>query len=220
MSMFAQVQSSSGQANNVGLYEEVKLYRTAREREKYDNMADLYAVINTLQSLEKAYIRDAILPKEYTAACSRLLVQFKAAFRQIQSEFPTIEDFLKKYRLDCPAALERIKEDRPITIKDDKGNTSKCIADIVSLFITVMDKLRLEIRAMDEIQPDLRELMETMTRLSILPWDFEGKKKVETWLDTLSAMQASEELNDGQVRQMLFDLESAYNAFNRVLHDH
>lgn len=35
--------------------------------------------------------------------------------------------------MDCPAALERIKEDRPITIKDDKGNTSKCIADIVSV---------------------------------------------------------------------------------------
>jgi len=29
---------------------------------------------------------------------------------------------MRKYRLDCPAALERIKEDRPITIKDDKGN--------------------------------------------------------------------------------------------------
>ena len=28
-------------------------------------MADLYAVINTLQSLEKAYIRDAVLAKEY-----------------------------------------------------------------------------------------------------------------------------------------------------------
>jgi len=29
--------------------------------------------------------------------------------------------------------MARIKEDRPITIKDDKGNTSKCIADIVSV---------------------------------------------------------------------------------------
>ncbi|XP_041358024.1 vacuolar protein sorting-associated protein 28 homolog [Gigantopelta aegis] len=222
--MFAQVQSSNISAasstNNVGLYEEVKLYKTAREREKYDNMADLYALINTLQSLEKAYIKDAILAKEYTAACSKLLVQYKAAFKQVQSEFHTIEEFMKKYRLDCPAALERIKEDRPITIKDDKGNTSKCIADIVSLFITVMDKLRLEIRAMDEIHPDLRDLMETMNRLSILPRDFEGRQKVKKWLDTLSSMKASEELDDGQVRQMLFDLESSYNAFNQVLHDH
>ena len=38
-------------------------------------------------------------------------------------------------------------------------------------------------------------------------------------LDTLGSMQASEELDDGQVRQMLFDLESSYNAFNNVLHN-
>ncbi|XP_009458851.1 PREDICTED: vacuolar protein sorting-associated protein 28 homolog [Nipponia nippon] len=120
--------------------------------------------------------------------------------------------------LDCPLAMERIKEDRPITIKDDKGNLNRCIADIVSLFITVMDKLRLEIRAMDEIQPDLRELMETMNRMSHLPPDFEGRQKVNQWLQTLSGMSASDELDDSQVRQMLFDLESAYNAFNRFLH--
>lgn len=41
-------------------------------------------------------------------------------------------------QLDCPAALDRIREDRPITIKDDKGNTSKCIADIVSVSCTVL----------------------------------------------------------------------------------
>ncbi|CAG2193901.1 vacuolar protein sorting-associated protein 28 homolog isoform X1 [Mytilus edulis] len=219
--MFAQVPPNhQASSNNSALYEEVKLYRTARDREKYDNMADLYAVINTLQSIEKAYIKDAIQAKEYTAACSKLLVQYKIAFKQVQSEFKTVEEFMKKYRLDCPAALERIKEDRPITIKDDKGNTSRCIADIVSLFITVMDKLRLEIRAMDEIHPDLRELNETMNRLSILPENFEGRDKVKKWLDTLSGMSAHEELDDGQVRQMLFDLDSAYNAFNRNLHDH
>jgi hypothetical protein len=43
------------------------------------------------------------------------------------------EIFVMSLQLNCPAALERIKEDRPITIKDDKGNTSKCIADIVSV---------------------------------------------------------------------------------------
>lgn len=31
--------------------------------------------------------------------------------------------------------MERIKEDRPITIKDDKGNLNRCIADIVSVCI-------------------------------------------------------------------------------------
>ncbi|XP_043546915.1 vacuolar protein sorting-associated protein 28 homolog isoform X3 [Chiloscyllium plagiosum] len=208
-----------GQGNKPELYEEVKLYKNAREREKYDNMAELFAVVKTLQALEKTYIKDCVTPTEYTAACSRLLVQYKAAFKQVQgSDISTIDEFCRRYRLDCPLAMERIKEDRPITIKDDKGNLNRCIADIVSLFITVMDKLRLEIRAMDEIQPDLRELMETMNRMSNLPADFEGKEKVGQWLQKLSGMSASDELDDTQVRQMLFDLESAYNSFNRFLH--
>ena len=201
------------------LYEEVKLFRQAREREKYENMADLFALVSTLQNLEKAYIRDCVTPQEYTAACSKLLVQYKIAFKLIQGdEFPSIDTFVKKYRLDCPAALERIREDRPITIKDDKGNTSKCIADIVSLFITIMDKLRLGIKAMDELHPELRDLVDTMNRLSIIPENFEGKTKVKTWLETLNTMQASDELSDDQVRQFLFDLESAYSAFNNLLH--
>lgn len=38
-------------------------------------------------------------------------------------------------------------------------------------------------------------------------------------LQTLEGMQASDELSDAQVRQMLFDLDSAYNDFNRFLHN-
>lgn len=36
-------------------------------------------------------------------------------------------------QMNCPAAMERIREDKPITIRDDKGNTSRCIAEIVSV---------------------------------------------------------------------------------------
>jgi ESCRT-I complex subunit VPS28 len=199
--------------------EEVKLYRNPRERERYDNQAELFAVINTLQCLEKAYIKDSVPAKEYTAHCSKLLVQYKAAFKQVQSEeFPTVESFMAKYRLDCPAALERIKEERPITIKDDKGNTSKLIAETVALFITIMDKLRLEIRSMDELYTDLKDLADGLGRLSLLPADFEGKARVAKWLAVLGEMSASDELTETQARQMLFDLESSYGAFNKVLH--
>jgi len=205
--------------NRSELFEEIRLYRTAREREHYDNMADLYSVINTLNCLEKAYIKDSVTAKEYTAACSKLLVQYNVAFSQVKDEFPTIESFMNKFRFDCTAAMERIREGRPITIKDDKGNTSKCIADIVSLFITITDRLRLNIKSMDELQPDLRDLYETMNRLTLVPQEFEGKIKIKDWLDTMSAMRASDELSEAQVRQLIFDIESSYNSFNKLLHN-
>ena len=182
--------------------------------------SELFAVINTLQNLEKAYIKDLVPAAEYTSQCSKLLVQYKAAFRQVQGrEFPDVETFMRKYRLDCPAALERIREQRPISIKDDKGNKSKTIAETVALFITIMDKLRLGIKSMDELYADIKDLSDSLDRLSDLPPDFEGKARVSKWLTTLSGMGAAEELDDAQVRQMTFDLESVYSEFQKTLHD-
>ena len=35
----------------------------------------------------------------YTAACSKILVQYKVAFKQVQKDFPTVEAFMKTYRV-------------------------------------------------------------------------------------------------------------------------
>ena len=51
------------EGNRPELMEEIKLYRNPREREKMDNLAELFAVINTLQYLEKAYIKDSVQAK-------------------------------------------------------------------------------------------------------------------------------------------------------------
>ena len=83
-----------------------------------------------------------------------------------------------------------------------------------------MDKVRLGMKAVDELQEDVKDLLVAMTRLNtIIPPDFEGKAKVQTWIDTFKSMSASEELNDDQARQLTHDLETSYNAFNRLLHE-
>ena len=223
--VFASVGSHSQTASGVApgadlsqkLSQEVRLYENAREREEIDNRANVFALIQTIQALEKAYLKDAVSPSEYASQCSILLAQYTAAFKLVREKFPSVEDFMTRYLLDCPAALERIKEGRPLTVPDDGGNVQKSIAEIVSLFITIMDRLRLEIKAMDELHPDVKELFEIMSRMSSLPAHFEGRVKVRKWLDNLNAMSASDELSEDQVRQMLFDLESAYNDFNRFL---
>lgn len=43
--------------------------------------------------------------------------------------------------------------------------------------------------------------------------------QVKDWLAVLDSMQASDELSETQVRQLIFDLESSYNAFNKLLHN-
>ena len=58
-----------------------------------------------------------------------------------------------------------------------------------------------------------------MNRLTLVPQDFDGKIKIKEWLDKMGEMQASDELNESQVRQLIFDLESSYNSFNKLLHN-
>lgn len=82
-----------------------------------------------------------------------------------------------------------------------------------------MDKLRLDIKAKDQLHSDFTDLIDTMNRLSILPSNFEGKQKIAEWLETFNNMSASDELSENQVRQLIFDLETSYNAFNKVLHN-
>jgi len=58
-----------------------------------------------------------------------------------------------------------------------------------------------------------------MNRLSLVPSEFDGKGKIQEWLNVFSEMAASDELNESQVRQLIFDLESGYNGFNKLLHE-
>jgi hypothetical protein len=43
---------------------EIKLCSNNKEREMYDNLAELYSIIKTTEHLERAYIRDSISAKE------------------------------------------------------------------------------------------------------------------------------------------------------------
>lgn len=200
------------------LDQEVKLYHNSREREEYDNRANLFSIIQTIQALEIAYIKDAVSPKDYHQACSKLLEQSKAALGLVKQSFNNgIDEFAKRYHMECHAALQRIKDGKPLAVHEENRNESRLIADVVSMFLTLLDRLRLDIMANDQLQPDVKDLLDAMDKMRSLPKDFEGRKAVQRWLDVLKDMAASDELTPDQARQMVFDIEGAYNDFNKFL---
>ena len=93
---------------------------------------------------------------------------------------------------------------------------------------------------MDLFDALMKDLNDSLGRLSLLPPGWGGKTKIAHWLEVLSGMQvgfcslswnlshelkitslpfqASDSLDDTQARQLSFDLESAYNDFNKILH--
>jgi ESCRT-I complex subunit VPS28 len=108
----------------ISLDEEVRLYTTNAEREKYNTLATLYGIIVVLDYLERAYVRDAItavecvlcfffvfvsriseqkilflFAKRYSPACTRLLSQYKTMLKLVGPDVSSIEDFMMKYRV-------------------------------------------------------------------------------------------------------------------------
>lgn len=204
---------------------EIKLYSNAGERRKYEDMADLYSIIKATEHLEAAFARDAVLPDEYSAACSKLISQFKTTEMALVQASVIIDtrSFMSEHHMDCPRAMERLlRMGVPATVmnpvQDDRGEAVK-VAETVQNFITAMDAVKLEQRAVDEIQPLISDIMTSLARVSGLPGDFAATKKLQDWLVTLNSMRAMDNLTDEQARQLLFDLDQGYSAFHKWLKD-
>jgi len=200
---------------------EVKLYGSTRERRKYDDLADLYALIKTTEKLEKAFARDAIKPEDYDRACLRLISQFKASEAALQEDgtIKTADEFMRDYKMDCPRARERLLRcGVPATTLNSTDTAASeralRVAECVQHFITAMDALKLEQRAVDEVQPLVADLVTSLGRVSA---SGQQGKKLADWLLQLNAMRAAEEISEDQARQLSFDLDAAYSEFHRSL---
>ena len=210
------------------------LYENSREREIYDEQANLYAIIIATEHLERAYARDAVEPKEYTAQCKKLISQFKLAERVLRSSsnsssssskgmMTTVEEFMTRYQMDCPRAEERLlKMGIPEPMKGgthDDVSHAVTVAETVQHFITTMDAIKLDQRAVDEIQPLLSDLNDVLLRIPDLPpnEEFVPLQKVSKWLQKLNSMRAVDEISDDDSRQLYHDLDSAYSEFTRYL---
>jgi ESCRT-I complex subunit VPS28 len=204
---------------------ETKLYSNSSEREYYDNLADIYAILVCTEHLEKMYIRDFITVQEYTDVCSRLIAQFKAAMNVLRNPIKEIEELIKEYSLHYPAAINRLLTigvpatiEHAITKKSEEGGKilPQSIAECVQNFITLMDSLKLNMVAVDQLHPLLSDILTTLNQFSNSKFE-ESRTKVKTWLIKLNTMRASDELNETDTRQLLFDLETAHHSFYRAL---
>ncbi|KAJ2932231.1 hypothetical protein H1R20_g4849, partial [Candolleomyces eurysporus] len=137
----------------------------------------------------------------------------------VEDEVHSIEEFMAKYRMDHTAALHRIKVGVPATVEHSSEagpETAKWVAATTQSFITLMDAVKLKLRAKDELHAYLQELVTGFARFKGSK-DWEGRSKMVSWLITLNGMKASEELTEEQARQFFFDVEHAYAEFFRSL---
>ncbi|KAI4236265.1 MAG: hypothetical protein L6R40_006203 [Gallowayella cf. fulva] len=216
----------------INLDEEVKLSTTAAERDLYDSLAEIYSIIITLDGLEKAYIRDSIPESEYTELCSRLLNQYKSILKDetVSREFVDLDSFKGKWDMECPRATERLRVNLPATVAEPStthsgpsNNTQQSrpsatgsqILLATENFITFLDALRLNMLSKDSLHPLLSEVIQSANQVTTT--DFENRGKIISWLIRLNGMRATEELEEGEARQLTFDMEGAYAGFKATL---
>mmetsp|Transcript_22487 Transcript_22487/g.40287 ORF Transcript_22487/g.40287 Transcript_22487/m.40287 type:complete len:221 (+) Transcript_22487:175-837(+) len=200
---------------------QIELYESAKERKAYENMGDLYTIITATEHLERAYAQDAITQSEYTDECNKLLSQFKIAEKAaLGKNSMTTETFMQVYQMDCPRAVHRLLGmGVPEPGKRNEGgvNDAVTIAETVQHFITTMDAVKLDQRAVDELQPLLSDLMNALIQLPDTPNDFGPNHKVKQWLEKLNTMRAVDMIDEDDGRQLYHDLDSAYSEFTRYL---
>ncbi len=148
--------------------------------------------------------------------------------------------------MDCPRAADRLLRmgvPEPLKASHDSGNVAVTVAETgkmhdyhcqfelqgrsiirpklslftVQHFITAMDAVKLEQRAVDELQPLLSDLMNALIQLPDTPNDFGPNHKVRKWLEKLNAMRAVDMIDDNDGRQLYHDLDQAYSEFTRYL---
>jgi len=200
----------------------IDLFESSRERETYDNLADLYTIILATEHLERAYARDAISREDYTMECNKLISQFRLAEKPALGKTMTTETFMQVYQMDCPRAAERLlRIGVPEQIKSSTTVETQMmavtVAETTQHFITTMDSVKLEQRAVDDLQPLLSDLMDCLTRLPETPNDFEPNRIIQQWLQKLNVMRAVDEIDEDDARQLAHDLDSAYAEFTRYL---
>lgn len=201
----------------------IKAYANRAEKKILDDQADIYSIIIATEHLEKAFVRDAITDDVYTKSCKKLIAQYKTASESMGNSWPGLMEFMKNYNLKTQSAAVRFQQGVPATIyhggsqsQEEKGAELN-VFHAVQHFITLMDSLKLEMKAVDELHPSLSDLMESINKVSNLPPDHDSKTKVKKWLVQLNSMKASDELSDDEVRQMSMDLEIAYTAFHKFI---
>ena len=203
---------------------EIKSYSNSKERKMNEELGTLYTIIRVTEALESAYSRDAIQREEYTEECAKLISHFKSTESALVSAglIASTADFIEENQIQCPRAVDRLmKYGVPATVlhashHDDQGD-AYLSSQATHSFITLMDAIRLQQRAVDDIKPLVITLCTSLGKVQYLPPNFEGSVKMGLWLQKLHQMRAVDEISEEDARQLLMELESSYTAFVECL---
>ncbi|VEU22078.1 DEKNAAC103102 [Brettanomyces naardenensis] len=221
---------------------EIPLAETHSERERCDSIAELYSIIVAINALEKSYIKDEFVQNEeyYTSTSIRLIKQFNLILEndEVKQEYGDLDSFVKRFDLNYPLAVKRIRMGMPATIehlvkkeeektkeektKEEEGKNDdreestgdnykgKAIAEATGAIITLMDAIKLNYNTKEQLHPLLTDIVTATNKIFD---DYDGRAKLVQWLIRLNNMKFDETLGDEDLKEFLWDVDTAYKGF-------
>lgn len=186
---------------------------TGQERRQVAMEAELYSILMTTHKLEMAYIKGSMKQEVYEKQCAQLLSGFQTLHRGMKDKVPDVRAWIREQGMNCPLAEERLLTAGIAASSEGLASASFKASEA---FITLNDALKLNLTAVDEVLPLIRDLQAAIVAIPNLP-ALQGLDKTASWLVTVSNMSASDELSEAQVRQLAMDVEGAYNSLKEWL---
>lgn len=205
---------------------EIPLYETHTERDLCDSLAELYSILMAINCLERAYIKDEFANQEdyYTSTTTRLLKQYSLILEndKVAQEYKDIDAFTKRFALQCPLAVRRVTAGLPATtdnlqrkaaaetVSTDNADNGRAIAEATGAFITLMDAIKLDYNTKEQLHPLLSDIVTSTNKVYS---DYEGRAKLVQWLIQLNGMALEDTLNEVELKEFLWDVDTAYKGF-------
>jgi ESCRT-I complex subunit VPS28 len=80
-----------------------------------------------------------------------------------------------------------------------------------------MDAIKIDYKSCDQLHPILLNIVDGLNKAGFLNNNNNDFEKLKNWNFKFNNMKATDELNENEIRQYLFDLESSYNKFHSLL---
>lgn len=192
------------------------------ERQHVEYLADLFAVIVAIEKIEKALLRDLITQEQYDVTIRRLLDKYRSTETYLEQGgnpyYTNMESFWENYCSKCPAARARVQLGLRHANQSQEGQVNnQRVLECGQYFITLMDSLKLQQTAVDQLYTLLGDLIQGLKRVGASDQDF--YQRLLKWKEKLDTMKASDELNERDTREFAFVLECGYQAFYAYLSD-
>jgi ESCRT-I complex subunit VPS28 len=196
---------------------------SAAERREAGMQAELYSILVATEHLEQAFVRGSVSNEDYERNCKQSLAQFKTLQNGLGVKCPDVRTWARVLGLNCPLAEERllgsgVAATTLFNTDVRQGAESLACFKASEGFITLSDALRMNLTAIDDVLPLVRDLQSSIVAIPDLP-PLAGLDRIAGWLVTLNGMRAADRLDDDQCRQRSMDVEQAYTAMKKWLQE-